>query len=106
MPGRGKIEPRWKKGESGNPKGRPKGAKTRATIVKKWLEAAMNVTDPVTKIKKKGTIEDNMVIAMIARALGGDVPAFNSLMDSAYGKPTQKIDQSENQQTNVTVNIS
>ena len=28
----------FKKGQSGNPKGRPKGSKNRSTIIKKWLE--------------------------------------------------------------------
>lgn len=29
----------FKKGESGNPNGRPKGIRDRSTIVKYWLEA-------------------------------------------------------------------
>ena len=28
----------FKKGQSGNPAGRPKGSKNRSTIAKKWLE--------------------------------------------------------------------
>ena len=29
----------YKKGQSGNPNGRPKGSKNRSTIAKKWLQA-------------------------------------------------------------------
>ena len=32
------LKPAWKKGESGNPNGRPKGSLNRSTIAKKWLE--------------------------------------------------------------------
>ena len=69
----------WKKGESGNPAGKPKGVKNRSTIVKEWLDA--KATDG-----GKGTVADQLVRAMITKASKGDVPAFRELMDSAYGK--------------------
>lgn len=52
----------------------------------------MPVTDPVTKKKQKGTVIDNMTIALITKALKGDVAAFNTLTDKAYGKATQPVD--------------
>ena len=33
----------FKKGQSGNPKGRPVGSKNRSTIVKKWLETVQKI---------------------------------------------------------------
>ena len=43
MAGYKDIAPRWKKGESGNPNGKPKGVKNRSTIAKKWLEVSESV---------------------------------------------------------------
>ena len=43
MAGKGQIEPRWEKGQSGNPNGRPKGSKNRSTIAKYWLEVNQNL---------------------------------------------------------------
>jgi hypothetical protein len=48
MAGKGQIEPRWEKGESGNPNGRPKGAKNRSTIAKYWLEVNQKLKNPLT----------------------------------------------------------
>ena len=38
----------WEKGVSGNPKGRPKGALGRATIVKQWMEAKQSLKNPIS----------------------------------------------------------
>lgn len=82
----------FKPGQSGNPKGREKGAHNRSTIVKKWLTANMPVVDPITKKKVKGTVEDNIVMAIIGKAMKGDVQAFKELMDSSYCKASQQVD--------------
>jgi len=79
-------------GTSGNPSGRPKGVKNRSTIVLKWLKARMEVTDPIKKTKIKGSVEDQIVLAIITKAMKGDVSAFKELMDSGYGKANQQVD--------------
>ena len=38
-----------KKGEIRNPKGRGKGARNRATIVKQWLDVIEKTKNPITK---------------------------------------------------------
>ena len=43
----GTLKP-FEKGESGNPNGRPKGAKNRSTIAKYWLEVNQNLKNPLT----------------------------------------------------------
>jgi hypothetical protein len=45
----------FKKGQSGNPKGRPVGRKSRSTIAKKWLETPEKFKNPIT-----GEIEELM----------------------------------------------
>jgi hypothetical protein len=93
MAGYKEIEPRWEKGESGNPNGRPKGAKNRSTIAKKWLEVEQDLKNPLTSETERMSQEDLMTLALIKRAREGDVNAYKALMDSGYGAPLQQIEQ-------------
>jgi hypothetical protein len=76
----------WKPGASGNPSGRPKGAKNRSTILKKWIETQVEFSDAATGIKGTGTIEDQIALALIGKAIKGDVMAAKEILDSVYGK--------------------
>lgn len=69
-----------KPGEIRNPKGKPKGTLNRATILKRWLEVA----------SKNGTVADDVGLALIAKALKGDVAAIKEAFDGAYGKIADK----------------
>jgi hypothetical protein len=86
MPIRNEERGYWKPGESGNRNGRPKGAKNRSTILKKWLELPCELTNPLTGEATAGTIEDRIALALISKALREDVPAIKEIFDSAYGK--------------------
>lgn len=69
----------FKKGESGNPAGRPKGAKNRSTIVRELLELNEN--------------ELKMHLAQIKKAIEKeDTNAYKAVLDSAYGAPKQTTD--------------
>jgi hypothetical protein len=100
MAGKGQIEPRWEKGESGNPSGRPKGSKNRSTIARHWLEVNQNLKNPLTGVEETMSQEDLMTLALIKKAREGDVNAYKALMDSGYGAPLQQIDQSIEQSIN------
>ncbi len=91
----------WKKGQSGNPKGKPKGTRNRSTIVRELLET--KATDG-----EEGQIVDQLVLALVEKALNGDVPAARELFDSAYGKITDKVENrhSYTQMERVTVQNS
>lgn len=93
MAGKGQIEPRWEKGESGNPNGRPKGAKNRSTIARYWLEVNQNLKNPLTGESETMSQEDLMTLALIKKAREGDVNAYKALMDSGYGAPIQQVEQ-------------
>lgn len=93
MAGKGQIEPRWQKGESGNLAGRPKGSKNRSTIAKYWLEVNQNLKNPLTGESETMSQEDLMTLALIKKAREGDVNAYKALMDSGYGAPVQQIEQ-------------
>lgn len=92
MAGHKQIEPRWEKGESGNPNGRPKGAKNRSTIARYWLEVNQNLKNPLTGDTETMSQEDLMTLALIKKARDGDVNAYKALMDSSYGAPIQQTD--------------
>ncbi len=98
MAGKGQIEPRWEKGESGNPNGRPKGAKGRATIARYWLEVNQNLKNPITGEQENMSQEDLITLAIIKKARDGDVNAYKALMDSGYGAPLQQIEQTNIEQ--------
>ena len=76
-------------GEVRNPKGRPKGSKSSATIIKKWLKAKEEGTDPITKKKKKLSQLDIIILKQLVKARKGDTKAFVALLDRAEGKPKQ-----------------
>jgi hypothetical protein len=98
MAGKGQIEPRWEKGESGNPNGRPKGSKNRSTIARKWLEVNQSLKNPLTGESETMSQEDLMTLALIKKAREGDVTAYKALMDSGYGAPLQQIEQTNIEQ--------
>ena len=80
--GKGKIEPRWKKGESGNPKGRPR----------KLPELHVLLADVLGEEKDGISAAEAILKSIRAKAAKGDVRAAELLLDRAYGKPKQSID--------------
>jgi hypothetical protein len=87
-----------KKGEIRNPNGRPKGAKNRSTIARKWLEVNQSLKNPLTGESETMSQEDLMTLALIKKAREGDVTAYKALMDSGYGAPLQQIEQTNIEQ--------
>jgi hypothetical protein len=86
------------KGEVRNPNGRPKGAKNRSTIARKWLEVNQSLKNPLTGDQETMSQEDLMTLALIKKAREGDVTAYKALMDSGYGAPLQQIEQTNIEQ--------
>ena len=82
----------FKKGVSGNPKGRPKGTQNRATVIKRWLEVAEKGKNPITGEIEEMSQEDIITLAIMNKARGGDVAAYNALYNSRYGNPKDSID--------------
>tara|TARA_B100001093_G_C26497625_1_gene871801 strand:+ start:30 stop:383 length:354 start_codon:yes stop_codon:yes gene_type:complete len=82
----------FKKGQSGNPKGRPVGSKGRSTIAKKWLETPEKFKNPITGEIEELTQEDIGTLALIKKMRSGDVRAYKELMDSGYGTAKDTVD--------------
>lgn len=78
------------KGQSGNPNGRPEGTKNRSTVLKELLEMVSEFTNPLTLTKQTADLETQVLIALVAKARRGDVTAIREILDTAYGKVTDK----------------
>lgn len=72
------VHSRFKKGQSGNPRGRPKGSLNFRTDLVKELAEAIVITEGGTR--QKITKQRAFIKAMMARALQGDTRATNSLL--------------------------
>lgn len=75
----------WKKGQSGNPAGKPKGTKSFKTLFEeavKKLGMADNPTDVEIEILKKG----------IEMAKSGKFPFYKDMFDRIYGQPAKSIE--------------
>ena len=72
---------RFKKGQSGNPKGRPKGGRNFSTDVKATLEEPIRVTHH-GKSKTVST-QRAALLRLREKALGGDARALDSLIELA-----------------------
>ena len=73
---------------------KPKGAKNRSTILKKWIEVAVKIKDKSNPLLKEvtGTVEDQIILALITKARLGDVQAIKEINDTLYGKIIEKTD--------------
>ena len=89
------LRPAWKKGTSGNPKGRPKGSRNRSTIAKHWLSVEQKLKNPITGEVEPLSQEDLITLAQIRKARDGDTSAYRALEDSAYGSPVQQIEETQ-----------
>lgn len=112
MPGgKGKIEPRWNKGQSGNPKGRP--VKVFSAIIAEMKERGIepatpsNVSDvfqyllslPLSEvIKIAGTPKEENDLPAIMRIAAKELigkrglEVLREMLDRANGKPKQSVD--------------
>lgn len=78
-------------GQSGNPNGRPKGSRNRATVLRELLEVKIKLNMPDGSVLD-GTLEEAMALGLIQKAMKGSPQAFREAMDSVYGKNVERID--------------
>lgn len=91
----------FKKGVSGNPNGRPKGTKNRATIVREIFDSisvldSFKLTELESRfphIKNNMSIEYLMTLVQVNKAIfKEDTKAYKVLMDTMYGTPIRQLD--------------
>ncbi len=76
------VKYQWKKGQSGNPKGRPKSG----FALNEYITNLANV-----ELEDKKTMLEAVVGKVYEEALDGNMTAINFLADRILGKPSQSI---------------
>ena len=90
-----KIVPfQFKKGQSGNPNGRPKGSKNLTTQLKKMLEAKIKNYDPIKDEEITQSIADHLINVLLSKALNGEDKAIMEILNRSDGKVKDEIEHS------------
>lgn len=80
-------------GSHGKETGRPKGSRNRSTIAREFLETVMKARNPISGKDENLTIEQRMTLSIIGQVLSkGNVQAYNSILDNAYGKQKETLE--------------
>jgi len=82
----------FKKGQSGNPAGRPKGSRNFKTI---FREAAKAVAEALRLGKEPEAVELEIVKRGIKQALKGNYSFYKDILDRLYGQAKQTIETEE-----------
>ena len=90
----------FKKGQSGNPAGRPPGIPNAATRYQRLLKLVTKAANPVTGEMEEYTQAELMDMRIMSKALKGDLPAYKEIMDRLEGKAKETVD------TNLTANMT
>jgi hypothetical protein len=83
---------RFQKGQSGNPRGRPRGSRSMGAILDEILERKVTLRDRAGD--RRVTAQEAMILKLVEIALKGDPRAFNmivALADRYRETPTQTM---------------
>jgi Family of unknown function (DUF5681) len=76
---------RWKPGQSGNPKGRPRAKKNQLTMFSEALEQRIQIEE--RGVKRSVTVLEAVIKRFTTLALRGDLKAIKLLLDIKAGLP-------------------
>jgi len=79
---------RFKKGQSGNPTGRPKGSRNYKTL---FVEAYKSLAQDLKLGKDPDELMIKILVRGIKEALRGDYRFYKDIMDRFYGKPESEV---------------
>ncbi len=83
----------FKKGQSGNPNGRPRKEFTISDLLRSKLEEEVEVFDKKTSKKQRIKNSDLVVDRILGAVRKGEKWAIELLLDRIEGKPQQRIEQ-------------
>ncbi len=90
MPNPENIEPhKFQEGQSGNPKGRPKGARSMTTILREMLETEIETDVDGEKVKMQ--FQDAIIRKLLQKASKGEIKAITEIFDRIEGKAKQEL---------------
>lgn len=96
-----------KKGEIRNPNGRGKGHLNVKTRMLKLFKTVVEQQNPLTGKDEKFTVDEMLDMALVGKALSGDVPAYREIMDRVEGKIVTPIEvDGLNNETDIVLNIN
>ena len=84
------LKPPWKKGQSGNPKGRPRKKHITDELLL-LLKQKITLKNPLNKQDEEKTIKEHLSTIILAKGLSGDMRAIRELLDRVEGKPEQEV---------------
>jgi len=95
------IPHQFKKGQSGNPNGRPKGSLNSKTILQKFLDLKTQAENPITNELENLTVAEQIHLKQVAKAIEGDLYSYKEIIDRLEGKTVavQEIKQEITQKT-------
>lgn len=100
-PGNPPKETQWKPGQSGNPKGRPKGIKYVSELLTERLNEVPDTVDGKSNTKTWRELVTDSIFQAILR---GNHPGFlKELLDRTEGKVTQPIGGGEGREVKIRV---
>lgn len=82
----------FKKGQSGNPNGRPKGSKAFKTILNDYLSRNISIKDPTTKESTLVEVREALMIKLIGHGMNGSLHAIKEIRDMVDGPIKQSIE--------------
>lgn len=85
-------------------RGRPKGSPNRKRLLRAWLDLELEFDNPLKGLDaplERMTVEDRICLALIAKALAGDLPSIQEVLNTLYGKIPDKVELDQNQPATV-----
>ena len=87
-----KEDTQWKKGQSGNLLGKPKGILNSKTILERFMSIVQTVENQITGEFEGLTVEEQIHLAQLKKAKEGDLFAYKEILDRLEGKAKQNVD--------------
>ena len=93
------------KGEVRNPNGKPKGVLNSKTRLLRLLELVTTTKNPVTGEMEDFSVAEQLDMKIIAKAMKGDIRAYQEILDRLEGRAKQTTDINANIQGSVQIVI-